>query len=83
MRKPRAPVLLAFEDETRQATLALAQRRGVDVVDAAGAMNGHQEWFAEDLLHFGDSGAARLAALLTAHLTAAPAPVTAAPAPTR
>jgi len=83
MRKPRAPVLLAFEDETRQATLALAQRRGVDVVDAAGAMNGHQEWFAEDLLHFGDSGAARLAALLTAHLTAVPDPVTAAPAPTR
>jgi hypothetical protein len=69
MRKPRAPVLLAFEEEARQATLALAQRRRVSVVDAAGVMNGHEDWFAEDLLHFDDAGAARLAELLTSRIT--------------
>jgi hypothetical protein len=79
MRRPRAPVLLAFEDEVRQATLSLAQRRGVDVVDAAGVMNGHDEWFAEDMLHFDDQGAARLAELLASHLTAPAHPTTPAP----
>ena len=75
MRKPRAPVLLAFEDDARQATLDLARRRGLDVVDAAGVMNGHDEWFAEDLVHFNDAGAAKLAELLAAHLTV-PLPAT-------
>lgn len=70
MRKPRSPVLLAFEDQARDAALALAQRRGVPVVDAAGAMNGHEPWFAEDLLHFGDVGAGQMATLLAANLLA-------------
>jgi lysophospholipase L1-like esterase len=70
MRKPRAPVLLDFEERARQATLALAQQRGVEVVDAAAVMNGHDEWFAEDLLHFNDRGAARLADLLAERVTA-------------
>jgi lysophospholipase L1-like esterase len=69
MRKPQAPVLLAFEEEARQATLALVQRHHINVVDAAGVMNGHAEWFAEDLLHFDDAGAARLAELLASQLT--------------
>jgi hypothetical protein len=68
MRKPRAPVLLAFEDQAREAMLALARRRGVQVVEAAGVMNGHEEWFASDLLHFDDAGAGTLADLLAAQL---------------
>jgi len=69
LRKPRASVLLEFEDAARQATLAVAQQRGVDAIDAAGIMNGHDQWFAEDLLHFNDQGAAKLAELLAEHLT--------------
>jgi hypothetical protein len=70
MRKPRAPVLLAFEDQAREATIALARRRGVPVVDAAAIMNGREPWFAGDLLHFGDAGAGRLADLLAVRLVA-------------
>ncbi len=70
MEKPRARVLLAFENQARQAMLDLARRRGLDVVDAAGIMNGHEEWFADDLLHFDNAGSAKLAELLAAHLTA-------------
>jgi hypothetical protein len=68
MRKPRSPVLLAFEDRAREATRALAGSHGVQVVDAASVMNGHEEWFASDMLHFDDAGAARLADLLAARL---------------
>ena len=70
MRKPRGHVLLEFEDAARQATLRVASRRGVDVLDAAGLMNGHAEWFANDLLHFNDEGAAALAAALASRVTA-------------
>jgi hypothetical protein len=69
MRKPRGPVLLAFEDQAREAMLVLGQRRGVPVVDAAGAMNGHEDWFASDLLHFDDQGSGKLADLLAAQVT--------------
>lgn len=73
IRKPRGHVLLDFEDAARQATLRVAERRGVDVVDAAGLMNGREEWFAADLLHFNDAGAAALAAALASHvMTMAP-----------
>jgi hypothetical protein len=68
--KPRGRVLLAFEDQARQGMLDLGRRRGFEVVDAAGVMNGHEEWFADDLLHFNDEGAAKLAVLLAAHLIA-------------
>ena len=61
MRKPRGQVLLGFEDEARQATLRVAQRRGVAVVDAAGLMNGRDSLFADDLLHFNDRGASVMA----------------------
>jgi hypothetical protein len=70
MRKPRSPVLLAFEDQAREATLLLARQRGVQVVDAAAVMNGHEAWFASDLLHFGDTGAGQIADLLAAQLLA-------------
>jgi hypothetical protein len=69
MRKPRAAVLLAFEDQAREAMLALAQRRGLDIVDAAATMNQHPQWFASDLLHFDDAGATTLANLIAAHRT--------------
>lgn len=69
MSKPRAHVLLAFEDEARQATLRVGQRRGVAVVDAAGLMNGQDRLFADDLLHFNDQGAAALAAALASQVT--------------
>jgi hypothetical protein len=70
MRKPRASVLLQFEDEARQATLRVGVRHGIGVVDAAAFMNGHEEWFAADRLHFNDAGAAKLAEALASHLTA-------------
>ena len=69
MRKPRAHVLLAFEDEARQATLRVGQRRGVAVLDAAGLMNGQDKLFADDLLHFNDQGAATLATALASQVT--------------
>lgn len=69
MRKPRAHVLLQFEDEARRATLRVAERHGVDVVDAAAFMSGHEEWFADDRLHFNDDGASVLAAALATELT--------------
>ena len=69
MGKPRAHVLLEFEDATRQATIRVAARNGITVIDAAGFMNGHDEWFASDLLHFNDEGAAILAATLASRLT--------------
>jgi hypothetical protein len=68
--RPRAtePVLLAFEDAARQATLAVAAATGAGVVDVAGAMNGRKEWFAEDYLHFNDEGAAQIAQLIARYL---------------
>jgi hypothetical protein len=68
MRKPRGHVLLDFEDAARQATVRVATRHGVGVVDAAGLMNGHEDWFANDRLHFNDEGAAALAAALASHV---------------
>ena len=59
---PRATeaVLLAFERAAASSTRDLARVRGIPLVDAAGTMTGHTEWFA-DFTHFDDEGAAVIA----------------------
>jgi lysophospholipase L1-like esterase len=57
-------VLLDFETATGRALIELASRRGWTVLDAASAMNGRSEWFAEDLIHFNEAGAAEMARIV-------------------
>jgi hypothetical protein len=70
---PRATreVLLDFEDAARAATLvAFRSVADVRVVDLAGHMNGHREWFAGDFLHFNEDGAGVVARLISQEVTA-------------
>lgn len=55
---PRATesVLLEFEREAASVTRDIAHRRGLPLVDVAGEMTGHTEWFA-DFTHFDEVGA--------------------------
>ena len=71
--RPTGQVLLEFEQKARERTLDIAHREGVAVVDAASVMNGHQEWFAGDLLHFNEAGAGVLAGLIVAAIEPEPA----------
>ena len=68
---PRAlpAAIPAFEAAARKAVLALGQRRGWRVIDAAGSFSGHRELFA-DPVHFNDEGSRRMAALIGEQLTA-------------
>ena len=56
-------VQLDFEQAGRRSLLELGRRRNVMVVDLAGRMTGHREWFT-DYSHFTDEGAGVVAQLL-------------------
>jgi lysophospholipase L1-like esterase len=75
---PRATeeVMAEFERAAGQREVALGADLGVAVVDVAGVMNGHREWFA-DLVHFNDEGAAVIASLVAQRLQALPDPAVA------
>jgi lysophospholipase L1-like esterase len=68
VRAPRAreDVLLAFDDAAADAVRTLSELRGTMLIDAAALLNGHRQMFAEDLVHFNDSGSAEIARLLAA-----------------
>lgn len=65
----RAPpeTLPAFEQAANHCIRTLATRRQLPLVDAAHVLAGRRALFA-DLVHFNDSGAARLASLLAEHI---------------
>jgi hypothetical protein len=75
---PRATeeVMAEFERVAGRKEADLGAALGVAVVDVAGVMNGHREWFA-DLVHFNDDGAAVIAALVARRLEALPEPAVA------
>lgn len=67
---PRAQpaAIPAFVAAARQSVIGLGQRRGWRVIDAAGALSGHRELFA-DPVHFNDVGSRRIAGLISDELT--------------
>jgi hypothetical protein len=67
---------LDLEDRANAVVRKVAAQRNVALVDAAAALNGHADWFA-DHAHFTNAGAARMGALL------APAVIEAAKQPQR
>lgn len=71
---PRAAsgaVLLAFDDGANDAIREVARNRNVGLADAASMMNGQPRWFADDYIHFSDSGAHEVAALIAGRILAA------------
>jgi hypothetical protein len=64
-------VVLDFERAANAAMIALGQRRGVMVVDAAARLSGRREWFT-DYCHFTRAGRAVLGALLADSVLSAP-----------
>lgn len=62
--RAEAQTFLAFSSAARQAVLEIAQRRGWPCVDAADALSGQRELFA-DPVHFNDKGSQRMADVLT------------------
>ena len=57
-------MLLEFETATARELVKMGARHGWTVIDAASAMDGRSEWFAEDLIHFNEAGAAEVARLI-------------------
>jgi hypothetical protein len=62
--RAEAHVLLEFETATARELVKMGARHGWTVVDAAATMDGRSEWFAEDLIHFNEAGAAEMARLV-------------------
>lgn len=61
--RARPETMVAFDDAADEAIRGLGRDKGVAVIDAAPALNGRREWFA-DLVHFNDAGAAAFADVL-------------------
>ncbi|HZU35028.1 MAG TPA: hypothetical protein VFA18_03925, partial [Gemmataceae bacterium] len=66
---PRATpaVMVQFEQAARTHLVSMAQKDGIAVLDLAAVMDGRGECFA-DLVHFTDTGAARVADYLAGQL---------------